>query len=90
MHLQEALLHNLGEAGFHGLRANVQSRICQQVLQAHQRHPHHLSQASSDLTSLLRLTRHQNTAQPSPGVSRGLQGLLPLRMPVRSGHDKAG
>ena len=47
MHLQKALLNDLWQACFHGFRAGVQSRVCQQVLQAHQRHPYHLSQASS-------------------------------------------
>lgn len=41
-HLQQALLNDLGEAGLNCLWAHIQRGICQQVIQAHQRHPHHL------------------------------------------------
>ena len=44
-HLQQALLNNLGQAGLNRLWAHIQGGICQQVLQAHQRHPHHLRRA---------------------------------------------
>ena len=43
-HLHQALLDDLGQASFHCLWANIQCRVCQQVLYAHQRHPHHLLQ----------------------------------------------
>ena len=41
-HLQQALLNDLGQAGLHPLGPQLQGRRRQQVLQAHQRHPHHL------------------------------------------------
>ena len=44
-HLQQALLNELGQAGLDCLWAHIQGGVCQQVLQAHQRHPHHLRRA---------------------------------------------